>query len=186
MPLRRELPFMAVLTIAGSVVGALLLTKAPIRFLQLVIAFAMVAVAVFSLVKRNMGVVKKDLSPTRTQPMIGYGLTLALAVYGGFFSGGYVTLLTVVFSLFFQMTFIESIAGTKLMNVFSSIVAVAIFARRGIVDFKLGLLLGTTMFIGGLLGGTFALKMSAVWLRRVFIGAVLALAARMLFVALSA
>jgi len=80
MVLRRELPFMAVLTIFGSVVGALLLTKAPIRSLQLVIAFAMIAVAVFSLVKRDMGMVRKDAPSTTTQATIGYGLTVAVAV----------------------------------------------------------------------------------------------------------
>ena len=51
---------------------------------------------------------------------------------------------------------------------------------RGILDFKLGLILSTSMFVGGILGATFALKMNAAWLRRVFIVTVFALAARML------
>lgn len=180
--LRRELPLMTILTIGGSVVGALLLTRVPIRSLQLVIAAAMIAVAIFSLVKRDMGTTR-DVPVTTVRAMMGYGLTLALAVYGGFFSGGYVTLLTAVFAVFFHMSFIESIAATKLMNVFSSVVAVVIFAWRGIVDFKLGLILGVAMFAGGVVGGTIALKMNATWLRRIFIVAVLALAARMLYVA---
>jgi uncharacterized protein len=53
------------------------------------------------------------------------------------------------------------------------------------VDWKLGPILGIAMFVGGLLGGTIALKMNAAWLRPIFITAVLALAARMLFVALA-
>ena len=186
MVLRRELPLMAILTIAGSVVGALLLTKVPIRSLQLVIAVAMIAVGVFTFVKRDMGMVRRDAPTGMAHAMIGYALTLALAVYGGFFSGGYVTLLTAVFAVFFRMTFLESIAATKLMNLFSSIVAVAIFGWRGIVDFRLGLVLGVAMFAGGLSGGTIALRMNAVWLRRIFIVAVLALAARMLYTSLSA
>lgn len=186
MVLRRELPFMTVLTIGGSVAGALLLTRVPIRSLQLVIAAAMIAVAVFYLVRRDMGMTREDAPMAAPRAVVGYVLTLVLAVYGGFFSGGYVTLLTSVFAVFFHMTFIESIAATKLMNLFSSVVAVAIFAWRGIVDFKLGLVLGVAMFLGGVLGGTIALKMNATWLRRIFLVAVLGLAARMLYVALSA
>lgn len=181
--LRRDLPLMTILTIGGSILGALLLVRVPVRSLQLVIAVAMIAVAVFSLVKRDMGTTRNETSATPIQAIIGYALTLALAVYGGFFSGGYVTMLTAVFAVFFHMTFVESIAATKLMNVFSSIVAVAIFAWRGIVDWRLGLILGIAMFVGGLLGGTIALKMNAAWLRRIFIVAVLALAVRMLYVA---
>jgi uncharacterized membrane protein YfcA len=184
--LRRELPLMTILTIAGSVAGALLLLKVPMRGLQLTIAVAMIAVAVFSLVKRDMGTTRNESLVSPKQAILGYALTLALAVYGGFFSGGYVTMLTAVFAMFFHMTFVESIAATKLMNLFSSIVAVSIFAWRGIVDWRLGLILGIAMFLGGLLGGTIALRMNSVWLRRIFLTAVLALAARMLYVALTA
>jgi uncharacterized protein len=181
MALRRELPLMTALTIGGSVAGALLLTDVPIHSLQLVIAVAMIAVALISLMKPDMGLTRND-APTATSPAImGYILTFALAVYGGFFSGGYVTLLTAVFTVCFHMSFLQSIAATKLMNLFSSVMAVAIFAERGIVDLKLGLILGVAMFVGGRLGGTIALKMNAVWLRRIFIVAVLALAARMLY-----
>lgn len=181
MVLRRELPLMTILTIGGSVVGALLLTRVPIHSLRLVIAIAMIAVAVFSLVKPEMGITSTDAPIATTQATIGYMLTLGLAVYGGFFSGGYVTLLTAVFAIFFHMTFLESIAATKLLNLFSSGVAVAVFAWRGIVDFKLGVILGLAMFLGGVLGGTIALKINSAWLRRIFIIAVLALAARMLY-----
>ena len=169
-----------VVTIVGSVAGALLLARVPVRSLQLVIAVTMIAVAAFSLLKRDLGLVPSESAPSNAHAMLGYVLTFAMAVYGGFFSGGYVTLLTAVFAVFFHMTFVESIAATKLMNVFSSVAATAIFAWRGIVDFKLGLLLGVAAFAGGLLGGTIALRLNASWLRRIFIVAVLALAVRML------
>jgi hypothetical protein len=179
---RRRLPLTAILTVAGSLVGASLLLRVPVRSLQLTIAVAMIAVAVFSLLRGDLGLARAETEPSTTQAMAGYILTLALAVYGGFFSGGYVTMLTAVFAICFGMTFIESIAATKLMNLISSVVATAIFAWRGILDFKLGLALGVVAFAGGMLGGAITLKLKAVWLRRIFIAAVLALAARMLIV----
>jgi uncharacterized protein len=138
----------------------------------------MIAVAVFSLLKTDPGIATPESK--LSSAIVGYVLTLALAVYGGFFSGGYVTLLTVVFTVFLRMTLVESITATKFMNLLSSVVATAIFAWRGIVDFKLGLLLGASAFVGGLLGGTIALRLNPAWLRGIFMLAVLALAARML------
>jgi uncharacterized membrane protein YfcA len=90
-----RLPFATILTVVGSVAGALLLTKVPVRSLQLVIAVAMITVAVLSFQNRNLlGVVKSNAAPSRAHVILGYAFTFALAVYGGFFSGGYVTLLT--------------------------------------------------------------------------------------------
>jgi hypothetical protein len=53
-----------------------------------------------------------------------------------------------------------------------------------IVDYKLGAILGVTMFLGALVGGHVAMRLSAVWLRRIFLVAVIALAAKMLFTSL--
>ncbi len=52
---------------------------------------------------------------------------------------------------------------------------------RGVVDLKLGIILGISMFLGALLGGRIAPLLSTVWLRRIFVVAVLGLAARMLW-----
>jgi len=40
------------------------------------------------------------------------------------------------------------------------------------------------MFLGALVGGHVAMRLSAVWLRRIFLVAVIALAAKMLFTSL--
>jgi hypothetical protein len=74
------------------------------------------------------------------------------------------------------MTFVEAIANTKLINIFSSLVATLIFIGRGIVDYKLGIILSLVMFVGGLIGSHFALKMSNIWLRRIFLATVVTLA----------
>jgi uncharacterized protein len=51
-PARPQLLLAAILTIFGSLAGALLLTSVPVRSLQLVIAVAMIAVALFSCEER--------------------------------------------------------------------------------------------------------------------------------------
>jgi len=176
---RRVLPLGIVLTVIGSGVGALLLLRIPAGALRLIIAVAMITVAIFSLLRRDRDAVRHSASVMdRTT---GYGLTFALAVYGGLFSGGYVTMLTAVFVFFFGLSFIQSVATTKVVNIFSSLVATAIFTSRGVVDYRVGTVLGVTMFVGALVGGGVALRLPAVWLKRVFVVTVVALAVRMLW-----
>ena len=173
------LPVSIGLTVVGSGAGALLLLHIPTGPLQLTIAIAMVAVAVFSLTKQESGTTQHSASSASRAT--GYVATFVLGVYGGFFSGGYVTMLTATFVLLFGLTFLQAVATTKVVNIFSSLVATVIFALHGVVDYKLGLVLGLTMFLGAVVGGHVAIRLSAVWLRRIFLFAVIALAARILF-----
>jgi uncharacterized membrane protein YfcA len=73
------------------------------------------------------------------------------------------------------------VATTKVINVFSSAIATLVFAWRGVVDYKLGAILGGTMFVGAVVGGHVTMRVSPIWLRRIFLFAVLGLAAKMLF-----
>jgi uncharacterized protein len=176
---RERLPSLIAVTIIGSALGAFVLLAIPKGTLEPVIAVAMVGVAIFTLLRPEIGVTARLVS--RRRETVGYVAAFVLAIYGGFFSGGYVTLLTTAFVLLFGMTFLQSVATTKIVNVFSSAVAVLIFAWRGAVDFKLGVILGITMFLGAMIGGHATMRISPVWLRRVFIAVVIGLALKMLF-----
>jgi uncharacterized protein len=175
---RGLLPLSTVLTVVGSAVGALLLLDIPTRALQLTIAVAMIAIAIFSLFRHNSHAAQHPVTSLRRT--VGCTLTFALAVYGGLFSGGYVTVLTAVLVFFFGLSFLQSVATTKVINLFSSIVATGVFAFRGLVDYKLAVVLGISMFFGALLGGKIALRLPTVWLRQIFVVAVVVLAVRML------
>jgi uncharacterized protein len=171
-PVRRGLPLLFILTLIGSTIGAFLLTVTPSRIVPLIVSIAVIGLAVFSTVYRRSGVNPSDVAPSRGVEVTGYVLTFLLGIYGGLFSGGYVTLLTALFVVTFRMTFIEAVATTKLINVFSSGVATVIFMRRGLVDYRLGAILGATMFVGALLGARFARRLRNLWIRRIYFAAV--------------
>jgi uncharacterized protein len=98
----------------------------------------MTAVAVFPLANKDSGTSEHYVSSSRRAG--GYVATFLLAVYSGFFSGGYVMMLTTVFVLLFGLTLLQSVATTKVVNVFSSAIATLIFAWHGGVDYKLGII----------------------------------------------
>jgi uncharacterized membrane protein YfcA len=152
----------------------------PVRALQIIIAVAMLGVAAFTVQNRNLGVEAHEVPPSRAAEIAGYAANFLLAVYGGFFSGGYVTMLTAAFVILLGMNFLRAIANTKVMNVFSSGIATLVFVWRGIADIRLGIVLGITMFVGALIGSRIVLLLSAVSVRRIFVIAVFALAINML------
>jgi uncharacterized protein len=135
-----------VLTIIGSGLGAFLLLSVPLKALQITIAVAMIGVAIFSLLNKNLGQASHDAPASNVGVITGYAATFLLAIYGGFFSGGYVTMLTAAFVLLFGMTFLQAVATTKVINVFSSGVATLVFIWRGVVDLKLASSLGHSCF----------------------------------------
>jgi hypothetical protein len=177
---RPYLPVSIFLTVIGSGLGAFLMFAVPVRALRFTVAVAMIAVTVLTLAKRDIGLSTSEVPVSRWAVRTGYSVTFLLAVYGGFFSGGYVTMLTASFVVLFGLSFLQSVATTKVINVVSSAVATAVFLSRGVVNGKLGVILGVAMFCGAMLGGRIALRLSSIWLRRIFIVAVLALAIKML------
>jgi uncharacterized membrane protein YfcA len=181
---RRRLPLLVALTIVGSALGALIVLVVSSRAMPLVISISMLAVAIFSVSHRpgarDRAAAERPATPSRAAEMAAYAATFALGIYGGFFSGGYVTLLTAAFVALFRMTFVEAVSTTKVINVFSSLIATCIFMARGLVDYKLGLIIAVVMFAGAFVGARVALGLNETYLRRIFLGTVIALALKIL------
>ncbi|MDX2231362.1 MAG: sulfite exporter TauE/SafE family protein [Leptolyngbyaceae cyanobacterium bins.349] len=172
----KRLPLLVGLTLVGSTLGALLVLVVPAKLITLVISLCMICVAALSLMKRDFGLVPGATNPSPVTEAFGYAATFVLGIYGGFFSGGYVTLLTAAYVMLFRMTLIQAIATTKLINIFSSLIATLIFAHQGMINYSLGMILGTAMFVGGVIGGQLSLKLSNVWLQRIYLTVVAFLA----------
>lgn len=169
-----------VLTLISSAIGALLVGIISSDGIKLIVSVAMIAVALFTLLKRNVGVGENTEQTSYAKPLT-YALVFLLGIYGGLFSGGYVTILTAVCVGIYGMKYGEAVASTKLINVFSSAVATAVFMWQGLVDYKLGAIIGVTMFVGAYVGAHYATKLNDVWLRRIFLATVLLLAIKTLY-----
>lgn len=170
----RGLSPLIVLTLVGSAIGAALVGRIANESIRLIVSIAMIAVVIFTLLKRNGAV--DGQNATWSLSAIGLVATFLLAIYGGLYSGGYVTILTAVFVAFFGMTYAGAIAATKMINVFSSGIATVVFMWEGLVDYRLGAILAVTMFAGAYVGAHFVTKMNERVLRSVFLAAVAVLA----------
>ena len=105
----RKISPLVILTVVSSALGAALVGMITNQCIRFIVAAAMIAVAVFTLVKRNSGVGESG-SVSRGYYLLTYILTFLLGIYGGLYSGGYVTILTAVYVAFFGMTFTEALS----------------------------------------------------------------------------
>jgi uncharacterized membrane protein YfcA len=170
----RKVSPLIVLTIVSSAIGAALVGIISGDGIKLIVTIGMIAVAIFTFWRRNAGLEPGEHHSWTTA--LTYALVFALGIYGGLFSGGYVTVLTVVCVAIAGMTYGEAVASTKVINVFSSGVATIVFMWQGLVNYRLGSILGITMFIGAYVGAHYATKLNDIWLRRVFLTTILLLA----------
>jgi uncharacterized membrane protein YfcA len=167
-------------TLAGSVIGAALVLAVPAKALPVVVAVAMLVVSGYILVGRRP---RREPAPgprSRGTEVTTYVVTFLLGIYGGFYSGGYVTLLTAALVGLLHLRFVEAVATTKLINVFSSLAATLFFMWRGLVDYRLGVMLAAVMFVGAFTGARVALKLNEIWLRRIFVTTVVLLALKIM------
>lgn len=172
---RKRVTPLILLTLAGSAIGAGLVGFITGNTLKIIVSVSMILVTIFTLLKRNAGVEKTE-NITGSALIFAYILAFVLAIYGGLYSGGYVTLLTATCVAFLGMTFTEAVASTKLINVFSSCVASAIFMRQGLVDYRLGAILAVTMFVAAYVGAKTVTRVNDLWLRRIFLTTIIILA----------
>ncbi|HIK37259.1 MAG: sulfite exporter TauE/SafE family protein [Geminocystis sp.] len=174
---RKDIPLLTTLTLFGSLLGAILVLIVPPKQFPFLISLFLIAITVFSIFNssgKNHKTYPKTVSAVSKN--IAYLLTFLLGIYGGFYSGGYVTTLTACYVGFLGMTFVEAVAVTKLLNVFSSLIATVVFMVKGLIDYPLAIVLSITMFCGAYLGGKFAIKMNEIFLKKLFITVVIALA----------
>ncbi|NIO48721.1 MAG: TSUP family transporter [Candidatus Aminicenantes bacterium] len=180
MPYHKMISFFSILTICGSVAGANLILAIEKDLLEKVIAI-MICIIVFSFfLKKDLGIQERNEKISKVKFGAGALLILILGIYGGFFSGGYVTLLSYVLILIFGLNFLQVAFISKIFNIFSSLVACVFFYYHDLIDFSVGLPLAFSMSLGAFLGTKLALAKGNIWIRNLFIIAVILLAIKLL------
>lgn len=168
---------LVLITVAASALGALLVGVIASGAIPVIVTVSMILVVAFTVLKRRSGIEPSSAGDiSGGAKALTFVLTFLLGIYGGLYSGGYVTILTAVLVAFYGLSFTQAVAGTKFINVFSSGVATAVFAWQGLIDYFLGIILAVTMFAAAYLGARTVTKLNDVWLRRIFLSAVVLLA----------
>lgn len=165
------------ITFVTSALGALIAVKLSETVVKIVVGASMAALVVFIALYRGT---EAPPPATRRRRRAGYAGATLLGVYGGFFSGGYTTLMTVLCVICFSLTMMESVAITKPVNLISCVAASIVFFGGGLVDLRVGLPLAGANLVGGWIGAHVALKRGDRFVRQLFLFTVAALAVKLL------
>jgi uncharacterized membrane protein YfcA len=171
----RLLAPLGAITLVTSALGALIAVKLPETVVKTVVGISMAALVLFIALHR-----KAEPPPaTPARRAAGYVGATVLGIYGGFFSGGYTTLMTVLCTVCFGLTMMQSVAVTKPVNLVSCAAASVVFFAGGIIDLRVGIPLAAANLVGGWLGAHAALKGGDRFVRALFLLTVAALAVKL-------
>jgi uncharacterized membrane protein YfcA len=170
---------LSVATLATSWWGARLAVGLDERAVRTIVAGSLIVVGLVLALRPSLGETPAR-SVSRPRFVAGLALGAALGIYGGLFSGGYTTLLTITCVALCGAGLVEAVALTKLVNFVSSGIASVEFARQGVIDWPVAATMAVAMAAGAWLGAHLALQRGFRWVRALFLLTVAGLAAKLL------
>jgi uncharacterized membrane protein YfcA len=166
------------LGLAGSLAGAaLVLRVSPDRLRPLVLVL-LAAAAVFVALRRTPRAPARA-PEGRARTWAAAAIALLVGAYDGFFGPGTGTFLIVAFVALLGDGLARASAEAKAVNFASNLAALALFAARGVVVWRLALPMAAGQLAGGWLGAHLAVRRGDAVVRAVVLAVTLALAARL-------
>ncbi|MGH7270730.1 MAG: TSUP family transporter [Polyangiaceae bacterium] len=169
-------------TAIGGIGGAIVVTHASPDGLRLGIPFLLVAVFLYALVSPRFTSDRGGIMrPRMTQVAFSAVCGLILGFYDGFFGPGVGSFWTLAFVVLLGFSLPQATANTKAMNLTSNVVALSWFGGHGHVAWGLGLAMGAANMTGAAIGSSIALRRGARFIRVVFLIAVAATLAHLVW-----
>ncbi len=169
---RVTFPFGLVGSLAGA--GLVLLVKPEV--LKPLVLVLLIAVAVFLTFRKTPPASDApEPGPRPRAQAIGALVALGIGAYDGFFGPGTGTFLIVGFSTLLGHGLARASADAKVVNFASNLAAMALFALKGVVLWKVALPMAAAQFTGAYIGAHLAVKGGDTLVRKVVLGVVLAL-----------
>lgn len=172
--LRTALP-MAMIALGGSFCGAVVATVLPVAVFKPIIIVAMLAVALFTVFRPQLGAVTSlRFNGRRHQAMAG-AAGLVIGFYDGLIGPGTGTFLVISLVAFLGYDFLQASAKAKIVNFATNAGALMLFIPHGAVLWLLGGLLAVVNIAGSYLGSRMAILRGSAFIRVVFLIVVIAL-----------
>jgi uncharacterized membrane protein YfcA len=179
--LRTAIP-MALVALGGAFGGASVATVLPGKVFKPIILAAIVAVALFTAFKPQMGQYTELRLKGRRHLAAACGLGLVIGFYDGLIGPGTGSFLVIALVSGMGYAFLEASAKAKIVNMATNIGALilfGLFAPAGTLLWGLGLVLGAANMLGGYTGARMAVARGNTFIRWVFLAVVAALAVKL-------
>jgi uncharacterized membrane protein YfcA len=163
----------------GSLLGAAAVLVVPPEALRPLVLALLAAAALFVGLRRPGSVPLAPAPARRGAPAIAAAIALAIGAYDGFFGPGTGTFLIVAFVALLGDGLARASASAKVVNFASNLAALALFASRGVVVWRIALPMAAAQLAGGWIGAHLAVRRGDALVRRVVVIVTLALALKL-------
>jgi uncharacterized membrane protein YfcA len=174
--LARQMPS-ALLSFAGAAIGAITATHVSPDWFTTVLPFVLVAIALYFALKPDMGDIDRK---QRLAPLV-FALVIVpvIGFYDGIFGPGTGSFFMLAFVALAGYGVLKATAHTKLLNFSSNFGAFAVFTSIGVINWKIGLVMGIAQMLGARLGSHLAMKNGAGLIRPLLVVTCVILAAKL-------
>ena len=152
----------------GSFIGAWAVTQIAPTYLRKALPFILLLILLYTLLKKNLGQQYQPRWSGGKETCVACLIGLCIGIYDGFFGPGTGSFLVFLFVRVLGYDFLSASAGAKLVNVFTNVAAILLFASKGYVWWQLGLTMAVANVIGSVVGSRMALKYGAGFVRIAF------------------
>ncbi|WP_175988378.1 sulfite exporter TauE/SafE family protein [Microbacterium tenebrionis] len=176
--IRTALP-MAGIALVGSFGGAAVATVLPPAAFKPIIVVALLAVAIFTVFKPEMGAATKLRFAGHKHHIMAGAAGLVIGFYDGMIGPGTGTFLVIALVALMGYDFLQASAKAKIVNLATNAGALLLFIPHGSVLWLLGGILALANVAGSYLGSRMAIARGSTFIRVVFLVVVVALIAKL-------
>jgi uncharacterized membrane protein YfcA len=159
----------AMAAFALAFAGAWTVTRIPGDFVRSLLPLILLAVAVYTFKKKDLGLVHAPVHSGMTETLFATGIGAVIGFYDGFFGPGTGSFLILLFVRFFGFDFLSASAAAKVVNVACNFSALLWFGYSGHLIWQLGMLMAACQICGSLIGTRLALKHGSAFVRKLFL-----------------
>ena len=159
----------AVMAFLFSFVGAAAVAYFPPKMLRPLVLVLLVAVSLYTLVKKDFGVSGHRTEHTRRDLWVVIGFGALIGFYDGFFGPGTGSFLIFLFVRFIGMDFLHASASAKVVNATTNLAALLYFGPTGHILWATAGVMAVCNVVGAQVGSGMAIKYGAGFVRGLFL-----------------
>jgi uncharacterized membrane protein YfcA len=167
-------------TLVGAAAGTLTVQHFDPHLLGRLIPWLLAAILIYVFFRPTVG--QHDQPPRMGTTAFYLVFGLSLGFYDGFFGPGVGSFWAIALVTLLGQDFAKATAHTKVMNLTSNLVSLALFAHAGLVHWGAGLTMGAGQIVGAQLGSRLVIRRGAHFVRPIFLTVVTLILLRLLWV----
>ncbi|MBR7745813.1 TSUP family transporter [Undibacterium baiyunense] len=154
---------------AFSFLGAITVTHIPPTYLRKTLPFILVAIAIYTFWKKDLGTQSKLMYSGRQELCLALVVGCVIGFYDGFFGPGTGSFFIFIFVRVFGYDFLHASASAKVLNVACNAAALLWFGFSGHVMWMLGLGMAVCGVMGSVVGSRMAIQRGSGFVRILFL-----------------